>query len=108
LGASDPVSAEQSIREGLQRWSPQLSDDYFEMADARSMLGCSIARQGRFAEAEPILLKSHADLEKNRLPGDRRIANSNRRIIELYDSWETAEPGKGYAEKAAEWRNKQV
>jgi hypothetical protein len=27
-------------------------------------------------------------------------------MVELYDSWDAAEPGKGYAEKAAEWRAK--
>jgi len=28
------------------------------------------------------------------------------RIIQLYDSWNATELGKGYAEKAAEWRAK--
>ena len=26
------------------------------------------------------------------------------RVVKLYESWHAAEPGKGYAEKAAEWR----
>ena len=28
------------------------------------------------------------------------------RMVELYDLWDAAEPGKGYADKAAEWRKK--
>ena len=28
------------------------------------------------------------------------------RIIKFYEAWDAAEPGKGYAEKAAEWRAK--
>ena len=27
-------------------------------------------------------------------------------FIRLYEAWESAEPGQGYAEKAAEWRAK--
>ncbi len=27
-------------------------------------------------------------------------------IVKLHDSWDAAEPGKGYAEKAAQWRAK--
>ncbi len=27
-------------------------------------------------------------------------------LVDLYDAWDTAEPGKGYAEKAAKWRAK--
>jgi len=28
------------------------------------------------------------------------------RFVRLYESWHAAEPGKGYAEKAAQWREK--
>jgi hypothetical protein len=28
------------------------------------------------------------------------------RIVSVYEAWDAAEPGKGYAEQAAEWRAK--
>ena len=31
---------------------------------------------------------------------------SRDRLVQLYEAWDTAEPGKGYADKAAEWRAK--
>ena len=45
--------------------------------------------------------------------GGRRIPSHHdltvltiEQLIALYESWIAAEPGKGYAEKAAEWRAK--
>ena len=43
-------------------------------------------------------LKDRTDVR----PSQKRDALE--RIIKLYESWDAAEPGKGYDAKAAEWR----
>ena len=43
-------------------------------------------------------------------PCERRNTNASltsiERLVKFYESWHTAEPGKGYDTKAAEWRAK--
>jgi len=59
---------------------------------------------GRFEEAEEVL-RSAVDLTQGRQEIDPAIARSaHSEITRLYETWDAAEPGKGYAEKAAQWR----
>jgi tetratricopeptide (TPR) repeat protein len=81
---------------------PQANE--YDKAGASSTLGAIRAGQKRFGEAQVLLsdgfdvIKVHRDIATPR----KRLAL--RRLLQLYDSWDAAEPGKGYAEKAAEYR----
>ena len=71
----------------------------------RNELGAALAGQGRFQEAEPLVLDSQEQLAAARSvdwDAVRRIEN----IILLYDRWEEAEPRQGHAATADEWRAK--
>ena len=57
-------------------------------------------------EAELELDDAYRILSAARPPNDVYTPRMVERLIGLYDSWDAAEPGKGYAEKAAEWRAK--
>ena len=73
------------------------------LARARFMLAKSSAE---FSAAEAELLEAHSicAAEPDAPPEqDREIATN---LAELYDRWHTAEPGKGYEAKSAEWKAK--
>src|SRR5215212_4710030 len=68
------------------------------------MLGASLVNQGKYAEAEPLLLSGHTGLVERRakiLPEQREpsINESIDNLVSLYEKW-------GQPEKAAEWRLK--
>ncbi len=73
---------------------------------ATGVLGAALVGLERFAEADPLLLAAHEGLK------DRTDVSPNHKrepaewLVKLYESWDAAEPGKGYAAKAAEWRGK--
>jgi len=74
-------------------------------------LGAAIAGQGRFDEAEPLLIESAwGMLEEDSVPagelwlGKEPMSLAARRAVEYYEAWHTAEPGAGHDEQAAEWR----
>ncbi len=66
--------------------------------DARSLLGASLAGQGRYAEAEPLLVHGY---EGMRPPGDKTFHKRDalERVVALYEAW-------GKPEEAASWRRK--
>ncbi len=54
-----------------------------QIAEARSLLGASLARQGRFDVAEPLLLQAHASLEQSRGVQDPRTQDAFTRLVAL-------------------------
>jgi tetratricopeptide (TPR) repeat protein len=68
-------------------------------ADADSLLGACLVAQGKFQEAEPLLLKSYPLLKADSGEGAKRADEARQRIVDLYTSW-------GKPEKAAEFRAK--
>ena len=70
---------------------------------SRVGLGYDAARFGlaekNLVEAYPLLAKAFGEKHNNTLGAVEGLAD-------LYAAWATAEPGKGYEEKAAEWRAK--
>jgi serine/threonine protein kinase len=80
---------------------------------SKSLLGHILTQQGKFAEAELLLLDAHAGLEPPAVTGvftakDYRSYQdkARERLIALYDAWELAEPDMGYGQEAAHWRAK--
>jgi serine/threonine-protein kinase len=68
-------------------------------ADADSVLGGSLVAQGKFQEAEPLLIQSYPILLKDPGDGAKHAEEARQRIVDLYTAW-------GKPEKAAEFRAK--
>jgi hypothetical protein len=78
-----------------------------------SRLGTTLYQLGKartglkeYASAETTLLEAHAIYEKSVGPSHPETRVCIKAIIELYQQWNTAEPGKGYDAKADKWRKK--
>ncbi len=75
------------------------------------LLGSVVQAQGRFADAEPLLLAAYAALKEDPNvppPSSLRGAGHTRvtleRIIRLYQAWDQAEPGTGRDAEGARWK----
>ena len=93
--------AEEALNEFLE-YEDRADPDSMTAIIARSALGAALAGQGRFDEAEPLLLGSYgAFFPHGGIPTVYGFYKPLmlRRIVELYDRWE--KPG-----TAAEWRAK--
>jgi tetratricopeptide (TPR) repeat protein len=79
------------------------STDTWDRYDTEAMLGASLAGQGRYSEAEQLLLTGYEGLRKREstIPSPDRSAlqHAGERIVRLYQDW-------GKPEEAAEWREK--
>jgi tetratricopeptide (TPR) repeat protein len=97
------VAAEPLLRASvaiLQKGEPEGTT----IAFAQSLLGDDLARQKRFAEAEPLLIQGYEQLKarSNQLEplyARYRITEAGQRIVQLYEAW-------GRPEKADQWRKK--
>src|SRR6202044_1226196 len=67
---SDWSGLEQLSRQALNALQAQLSPDSMNVASAADWLGLALSREGRFAEAEPLLRRALATYEKVRGPSD--------------------------------------
>ncbi len=65
-----------------------------------------MAKQSKFTEAEPLLIESANALMENYKARYDRTNEAIQRVVDLYEAWHAAEPGKGYDAKADEWRAK--
>jgi hypothetical protein len=103
--------AEPLLRECLEIRRRALPEGHWLIFNTMSVVGESLAGQAKFAEAEPLLLEGNDKLQENAqaIPEpvrEQRLREALERIVEFYDAWHEAEPGKGYDQKAAEWRAK--
>jgi hypothetical protein len=71
--------------------------DNWALFDAESLLGDCLTLQGRFPEAEPLLLKSFDAMKANHAV-PHRVRAARERIVRLYQAW-------GKPEQAARWRD---
>ncbi|MCC6230641.1 MAG: serine/threonine protein kinase [Phycisphaerales bacterium] len=75
-------------------------------AFALGWYGTCLTELGRFAEAEKPQLEAR-DIIGRAMPADHPIAGEmTKSLVQLYEAWDKAEPGKGHDAKAAEWRKK--
>ena len=105
LGRHD--DAEQLLRKGepaaRRVWA---GDDARWLGNYLAKLGEARIGQEAFPQAESTLLEAYALLSAGFGDDHKRTRDTVNRLIKLYESWHAANPGKGYAEKAAEWRAK--
>jgi hypothetical protein len=77
----------------------RLPPGHWRIANARSLLGGSLARQGKFADAEPFLVAACEALAKPTGAPVKQVSRAFDRISELYEKW-------GKPEQAEAWRKK--
>ena len=53
-----------------------------------------------------MLLNGFKAIKDNPYARDEQVAETIERLVDLYESWHAAEPGKGYDAKTTEWRAK--
>ena len=100
------ADAEPLHREAYEAQMKNRPEGHPRVALARDALASSLLEQAKFAEAEPLLLAGYARYKDPDSPDHASDAarTSISRIVGLYEAWNSAEPGHGYDEKAAEWR----
>ena len=95
-----PNEAEPFLREALDGYRKKMPAGHWSSAEAESVLGACLAAQGRFLDAEPLLLQSYQILENaSGATATGRKRQAAERIIKLYDAWSKPE-------KSAAWRKK--
>jgi predicted Ser/Thr protein kinase len=96
------AEAETLLRDQLRLLERTAPDSWRRYA-SQSLLGFSVAVQGKYAEAEPLLLSAYQGLlqRQSTIPADSRSAlqDAGDRVVQLYGAW-------GKAEKASEWAEK--
>ncbi len=95
--------AEELARESLQLCETKLAPDSRERFLAKMALGAALCGRGRYTEAEPLLLEAQEGLRNRTDVSNRTKGDAIQRIVDLYNSYHAAEPGRGFDVKAAEW-----
>jgi serine/threonine protein kinase/tetratricopeptide (TPR) repeat protein len=100
-----PEEAEPLLRAGSAGLEAKLGANHVRTADARAWLGDALAALGRREEAQTALLAAADAFAKSpgSLPDARR--HCLKALVQLYEAWEAAEPGHGYAAKAGQWHS---
>ncbi|MCC6669431.1 MAG: serine/threonine protein kinase [Planctomycetes bacterium] len=106
LDAGQTREAETLAREAVDVRSAAYGADDRRTARARLELGRCLAQAQRYAEAEPVLLESHARLVATAPAGHKEIRTAERYLAECYKEWNAAEPDGARAAKADEWQRK--
>jgi tetratricopeptide (TPR) repeat protein len=93
--------AEPVLRESLAIRRKIVPNDWTTF-NIRSQLGGALLGQGKYADAEPLLLEGYGGMKERlaKIPPDGRIrlTESLERLVQIYDSW-------GKPAEAAKWRD---
>lgn len=106
MAGGNASEAEKHFREALEIQQAALPAGSWRIAVTQSDLGFALTRLERFADAEPLLQAAHATLDQTAGNQPRHELSAVQRLAEMYEGWDRAEPGKGYAEKGQNWREK--
>jgi serine/threonine protein kinase/tetratricopeptide (TPR) repeat protein len=94
--------AESVLRECLAIRAAKLPDDWSRF-NSMSQLGGSLLGQGRYAEAEPLIVQGYEGLKAREAqipaPGKTRLPEAAEQVVRLYEAW-------GKPEQAAVWKAK--
>jgi tetratricopeptide (TPR) repeat protein len=86
LSEGKAAEAEVEAREALAVFRAK-RPTHWRTADAESVLGGCLAAQGRFEEAERLLLESYPRLKEDKGDGAKHAAEAKQRINDLYKAW---------------------
>jgi tetratricopeptide (TPR) repeat protein len=104
LDAGQTATAEPLVREALADYEATKDASAVRLAKARIELARCHVAAGRYAEAEVLLVEGQATIAAARAEGHSDRERAERYLLELYESWDRAEPGLGKAELAVRWR----
>ncbi len=93
-------------REAMEGKRRVLGDGHPDTLTTIGNMGLLMSKLGRHDEGVDLLLEAHQLLAEGFGGDHKRTIGCIKLLIKLYDAWHTAEPGKGYDTKAAEWRGK--
>jgi tetratricopeptide (TPR) repeat protein len=93
------IEAEEVLRGCLAMRRKSLPGGHWLIADARSRLGSAIAADGRFVEAEPLLLEACKALSEDTQVAADVKRRAIERVIRLFTSWDKPD-------QASEWRQR--
>jgi serine/threonine protein kinase len=82
-----PTEGETTLREAVKIRTESLPKEHFWVALANGALGECLTTQGRYDEAEPLLLQSYESLKSSQGTTNPRTRLALRRLITLYDDW---------------------
>jgi serine/threonine protein kinase/tetratricopeptide (TPR) repeat protein len=103
LGSGEVHTAEQHLQQAAYWFRSRGTGPYsrgtepWRLARAQSAWGGSLASSRRFAEAEPILLRSYEVLEREVGRDSTATVDAGRRVVQLYEAW-------GKPARANQWR----
>ena len=89
------------LREALGLRLGGLPKEHPDTAETESVLGACLVAQGRFAEAEPLLVGSHRLMLAKRTDRSRETRDALDRIVQLYAKWGRPEEARRYASTQA-------
>ncbi|WP_406697538.1 serine/threonine-protein kinase [Singulisphaera sp. Ch08] len=90
--------AETAAREVLAARVRSVGTEPWRIASAKSLLGGALAGQGRFVEAEPLLIGGYEGLHSDPGAKPKALADASERLALMYEA-------SGRPEIAARWRN---
>jgi eukaryotic-like serine/threonine-protein kinase len=93
--------AEPLAREALAIFQTAKSAPRWRAPDAESVLGSCLAAQGRYGEAEPLLLGAYRSLKEDRGEGAHYAPAALQRVVDLYTAW-------GRPDRAAVYRREEA
>ena len=82
---------------------PPAEECFDPLIASRVGLGRLLTKLGRYPEAERLLLNAQGTLFSTPAVPQRSVGRMLKGLVELYDAWHAAEPGKGHDSRAAEW-----
>ncbi len=80
--------------------------DYEGLGFTLGWYGSCLTKLGRYAEAEAALIEARTIITKKMGETHPIAGQMARDLADLYEAWDKAEPGKGHAAQAAEWKAK--
>jgi tetratricopeptide (TPR) repeat protein len=106
LERGEPAAAEPLLAELVELEVRLERGDGLELATARYLHGTSLLRVGGFAEAEELLVAAGETFAErpDAKPGIARDARAA--LLELYATWDAAEPNAWHAQRALRWQAK--
>jgi hypothetical protein len=98
------AAAEPLLRESLAITEKETPSTDLDTAGVRFLLGMVLMKLGQYPEAEPYLLAAHEVISQTPSVQPQGGAKVEKGLVEFYETWHAAEPGKSHDAKAAEWR----
>ena len=100
------TDAAEVLKQLLHHEQTRYGRAHWRAAITRFHLGASLVMQSKFADAEQDLLAAESVLAAGPAEAVAKQHQCVQMLFHLYQSWEKAEPGKGYGAKAARWQKK--